>query len=228
MTDLDALVDQLAAQATPVKRLASPLRRTLGWLSVAVIIVAIITAFFGWRHGWLQGMDSTAAWIEWSASVATAVLAAYAAFQISVPGRAQVWAWLPLPAVLLWLGVLGWSCARDIAHDGVAALSLQSDGASCACTILLLGMPLAGVLLWKVRHAGVVRPGATALLAGLSTAALAAAGVSLIHEGEAARLVLLWHMGSVTLLASLAWLFSRQLFSSFGLSSRDTLKLGES
>lgn len=216
MNDTDTLVDQLAARAGPVKRLTSPLRRTLLWVALAVAIIAIIVANRGARPGWLQDLAVPGAAIEWIASVLTGVLASYAVFQISVPGRSPSWAWLPLPAAALWLGGVGLGCLRDFGQLGIDAFAFQGDGFECAWAITLISVPLGLALLLMVRHAGVVRPGPTAMLTALSAAALSAAGVSVIHEGENALMVLLWHVGAVAVLSSLSWLFGRQLFSWIG------------
>ena len=98
MTDTDLLIDQLAARAAPVKRLSSPLRRTALWLLLAAIIIALVVASFGARPGWPQDMRVASTAIEWFASILTGALAAYAVFQISVPGRSPSWAWLPPPS----------------------------------------------------------------------------------------------------------------------------------
>ena len=216
MNDTDTLIDRLAARATPVMPLASPLRRTLIWVALAAGIIIAIVASRGAQSGWWQNLSSPGAMLEWVASVLTGVLAAYAVFQISVPGRSASWAWLPLPGALLWLGGIGLGCLHDVARLGAGAFAFEVGSSECAWAITLTSLPLGLVLLLMVRHAGVVRPGATAMLTALSAAALSAAGVSLIHEGENALMVLLWHLGAVAVLAALSWLFGRQLFSWIG------------
>lgn len=220
MNDTDTLIDQLAARAAPVQRLASPLRRTLLWVALAVAIIVAIVVGSGARPGWLQDLAEPSAAIEWIASVLTGVLAAYAVFQISVPGRSPSWAWLPLPAALLWLSGVGLGCLHDFGRLGAGAFAFQGDGFECAWAIALTSLPLGLGLLLMVRHAGVVRPGPTAMLTALSAAALSAAAVSVIHEGENALMVLLWHVGAVVVLSSLSWLFGRQLFSWIGYARR--------
>lgn len=220
MHDTDRLIDQLAGHVTPVRRIASPLRRTLLWLLLAAAIVAGIVLSHGAHAGWLRIMSSPDAASEWIASLLTGTLAAYAVFQISVPGRSPRWAWLPLPAALLWFAGLSLGCMHDVAREGNIALAFSADAMECARMITLTGVPLGLVLLLMVRHAGVVRPGATALLAMLSAAALSSAGVSLIHHGESALMVLLWHVGAVALLSMLSLAFGRQLFSWIGYARR--------
>jgi hypothetical protein len=121
-----------------------------------------------------------------------------------------------LPAAVLWLGGIGLGCLRDFAQQGAAAFAFEGASWECAGAITLTSVPLGLMLLLMVRHAGVVRPGPTAMLTALSAAALSAAGVSLIHQGENALMVLLWHAGAVLVLSSTSWLFGRQLFSWIG------------
>ena len=221
MTDTDLLIDQLAARAAPVKRLSSPLRRTALWLLLATIIIALVVAAFGARPGWLQDMRVASTAIEWFASLLTGAWAAYAVFQSSVPGRSPSWAWLPLPAALLWLGGIGLGCMADVARMGSDAFALETGSAECAWAITMTSLPLGLVMLLMVRHAGVVRPAPTAVLAALSAAALSAAAVSIIHAGENAFMVLLWHVGAVVVLSTLSGLFGRHLFAWIGYARRN-------
>ncbi len=216
MHDTSTLIEQLSARATPVRRLSSPLRRTLAWLLIATAVIAVVTASKGLRPGLLQSMAQGPMAMEWIASVVTGVLAAYAVFQISVPGRSPLWAWLPMPPMLLWISGLGWGCVADFARMGSEAFAYQGASWDCARAITFISVPLGMVLLLMVRHAGVVRPAPTAMLAALSAAAFSAAGVSLFHPGESALMVLLWHVGAVLLLSILCWLFGRQLFGWIG------------
>lgn len=217
MTDTHTLISQLASRAQPVRPLTSPLRRTLLWAVLAAAVIAVVVANYGLRPGFAS---STPKAIEWIGSVLTALLAAYAVFQISVPGRSPSWAWLPLPSMLLWLSGLGWGCAREILQMGNAALAFQAASWECAQAITLISVPLGLVLLLMVRHAGVVRPAPTAMLAALSAAAMSAAGVSLFHAGESTLMLLIWHLGAVALLSLLCWLFGRQLFAWIGYARR--------
>ncbi|MGO1003959.1 NrsF family protein [Lysobacter sp. CA196] len=216
MNDTERLIEQLADRSGPVKRLSSPLRRTLSWLLMAVPVMLVIVAAHGPRVDWWRTMAVPSIAVEWMASLLTGILAAYAAFQVSVPGRSTSWAWLPLPAALLWLAGLGMGCMGDFLGRGFAAFTFQLHAFECAWAIALTSLPLGFVLLWMVRHAGVVRPAPTAILAALSAAALSAATVSLIHEGETALMVLLWHVGMVIALSMLSWWFSGRFFSWIG------------
>ena len=220
MTDTRRLIDQLAARAEPVRPLSSPLRRTALWLVLAAMLIAMIASVYGLRTGLLADLAQAPLLLEWIASVLTGLLAAYAVFQISVPGRSPRWMWLPVPALLLWLGGLGWGCLRDYARLGADAFLMEAVSSECAVAITMTSVPLGLLMLVMVRHAGVVRPAPTAMLVALSAAALSAAGVSLYHGGETALMVLLWHLGAVVVLSLLCLLFGRPLFAWIGYAKR--------
>ncbi len=216
MTDTSTLIRQLSERAAPVRPLAPPLLRTVGWLAFAMLVVAVVVAVSGLRDGLAATLASPAGALELAASLATGVAAAYAAFQVSVPGRSPRWGWLPVPFLLAWLGGLGLGCVADFARMGGAAFAFQGEVRECALAIGLVSLPLALGMLLMVRHAGVVRPAVSAWLAMVSAAALASVGVSLVHEGESAWMVLVWHLGAVVLLSLACLACSRPLFAWIG------------
>lgn len=213
MTDTRTLIDQLAIRAQPVQPLASPLRRTLMWAVLAAMVIAVVVANYRLQPGALASAPQQ---LEWLGSVLTALFAAYAVFQISVPGRSPSWAWLPLPAAMLWLSGLGWGCGREFLLSGKASFAFQAASWECAQAITLISIPLGLIMLLMVRHAGVVRPTPTAMLAALSAAAMSAAAVQLVHKGESALMVLVWHMGAVAMLSVLCLVFGKRLFGWIG------------
>lgn len=216
MTDTSSLIEQLAGHATPVRPLASPLHRTVGWLLFAFALIAVVTAAYGFRDGLGALLATPAGAIEFAASAATGIAAAYAAFQVSVPGRSRHWIWLPVPFLLAWLGGLGLGCLADAARLGPAAFAFEGGVRECGLAITLISLPLVLVMLLMVRHAGVVRPAASAWLAMLSAAALSSFGVGLFHEGETAWMALVWHLGVVALLSLACLACSRPLFHWIG------------
>jgi hypothetical protein len=216
MSDTRALIDRLAAVAAPVRPIASPGRRTLQWALGATILVTITAASFGLRRDLGAAMSEPAQALEWIGSVLTGLCAAYAAFQVSVPGRSPSWAWLPALPAALWMSGIGWGCLADFATQGMAAFALQTHSGDCARAIVAMSLPLTVFMLLMVRHAGVVRPGATAMLAALAAAAVSAAGVSLFHSGENSLMLLLWHVGAVALLSVLSLALGRRLFGWIG------------
>ncbi len=220
MTDTNRLIEQLAARAAPVKHLRAPLQRTAQWMAMATLVVTIIVMSRGVRPGWLLDMGNPGTAMEWIGSILTGALAAYAAFQVSVPGRSPSWAWLPLPGALLWMTGVSLGCIDDFAKWGAGAFAYQDHSLACAMAITFTSVPLGLVMLLMVRHAGVVRPGPTALLAALSAAAVSAAAVSIFHGQETALMGLLWHVGAVTALSVTSWLMGNHLFAWIGYARR--------
>ena len=220
MTDTDRLIEQLAGRAAPVAPIASPLKRTLAWTLAASVLIGIASMTWGTREHVLRTLSDPGEAIEWFASVLTGVCAAYAAFQVSVPGRSGSWAWLPLLPLALWLGGIGVGCLEDFARLGAAAFAFQSHSGECARAIVLMSVPLVLVMAVLVRHAGVIRPGPTLMLAALSAAALSSAGVSLFHNGETSLMSLVWHGGMVLALCVASWLGGAQVFGWLGHARR--------
>lgn len=216
MSDTRALIDQLAGRASAVRPLSSPMKRTLTWLAVAAVLIAIMTAFFGLRANLSPAFLRTGPALQWVGSVLTGIFAAYAAFQISVPGRSGSWAWLPILPAAMWLGGIGVGCLREFGLQGAAAFAFETHSGECARAIIAMSLPLVLVMVVMVRHAGVVRPAPTAMLAGLSAAALCSAGVSLFHAGENSLMVLVWHVGAVLALSLASVALGGRVFSWIG------------
>ena len=158
MTETRHLIDQLAARAEPVRPLTSPLRRTLAWSALATVLIGMIVWVYGVRDGLAADLSRPPVLVEWIASLLTGLTAAYAVFQISVPGRSLRWMWLPLPPLLLWLGGLGWGCLHDRARLGADAFLVELVSSECTVAITMTSIPLGLLMLVMVRHAGVVRP----------------------------------------------------------------------
>lgn len=220
MTDTLGLIDHLAARAAPVRPLASPLRRTALWVAAVAVVVYAIALAYGHGDMLPARFAQPSVLAEWLASIATGVTAAYATFVVSVPGRDRRWGWLPVAPLVVWLAILVAATVRDARRLGADAFVMEYGSWECATAITVTSVPLGIVMLLMVRHAGVVSPRATAMLAALSTTALSAAGVSLYHHGEGAPLVLMWHMGAVLLWSALCLVLGRPLFGWIGHARR--------
>jgi len=220
MTDTRELIERLAGRAEVVKPIGSPLKRTALWALLAAVLVALVSTSFGVRPHWWKTMADPGESIEFFASVLTGLCAAYAAFQISVPGRSGSWAWLPALPLALWLAGIGVGCVGDFEAMGLAAFGFQMHSGECARAILVMSLPLGLVMVLMVRHAGVVRPGPTAMLAALSAAAFSSAGVSLFHTGETSLMSLVWHGGMVAALSLASLAAGERMFAWIGYAPR--------
>jgi hypothetical protein len=197
------LIAQLATGLRPVRRVWHPAASTAAWVGLAVGVTALAVAVFGFRADLAARLAAGFDLPAILAATATGVLAAFAAFQLALPDRDRRWALLPIPAAIAWLATMGWGCLQDLARFGPEGLRLTTSF-PCLAFIAGLGVPLTFGMLWLARHAAWFRPGPVAALGGLSAAALASVGLSLVHHLEAAIMVLVWHGLSVVLVMALA------------------------
>jgi hypothetical protein len=139
-----------------------------------------------------------------------ALLSGFAAFQLALPDRNRRWALLPLPAVAAWFATMGLGCVSDVARMGWSGLHL---GVSLPCLgfIIGLGVPMALGIMWLTRHAALLRPVPVAALGGLSAAAFASIGLTLVHELHVTIMVLVWHGLAVTAVTAVGALLGPQL-----------------
>ena len=196
-----ALIDRLGSGLAPVRRLPPPWRRTVGWL----LAVAAIAAGLSMRYG-LAGMLqrwAAAPDLEWAAvgAVLTAVAAAWAAFALGVPGRRAAWAWLPLPAALLWIGASGLGCLRSWIAPGTEVASMHQS-LDCLVFIVSFSVPLSGLLIVLLRRAYPLRPVLTAVMIGLASAAASASLLEICHAYDAAATDLPTHAAAVLLVVA--------------------------
>ncbi|MBN9564428.1 MAG: DUF1109 family protein [Alphaproteobacteria bacterium] len=194
----ERLIGELAGALRPVRRLPPPWQRAAWWVGLVVLIGLGLVALAGFdivRHRLGSSPD---AWLAVLGSVLTAPLAAFAAFQTSVPGRSPRWALLPLPSALLWMAASGVGCLRSWLVPPPPA-SLAIEPRSCLVFIVCVSLPLAVALVLMLRRACPLRPGLTATLGGLASAAAAATLLNLFHPFDVAATDLAIHAIAIVL-----------------------------
>ena len=206
------LIRDLAGDLMPVKRLRSPTVRALGWLA-AVAMLAAALAMVGDVPA-LERRLSVAPdmWLAVTGSVTTAILAALAAFQLSLPDANRAWALLPLPAVLLWVVASGFGCLRAWLVPGTHIAELN-ETRDCLIFIIGISIPLSVLMIMMLRRACSLQPGLTAAIAGLATAAAAATLLNFFHPFDAAATDLAVHACAVVLVIVADWAFSGRLLA---------------
>ena len=198
----EELITQLSRGLRPVRRLPSPLAMLGLWCLFCVGVIGAALLVSGLRAdfaAWLmEGFDL----YHLMSAALVALTAGYAAFQLALPDRDQRWALLPVPAVVGWLVTMGWGCLEDLARLGPEALQL---GVSLPCLgfIIGLGVPMTAAIAFLTRHAALLRPVPVAALGALSAAAFASLGLTLVHELDAAMMVLVWHGIAVLVVTAL-------------------------
>jgi len=223
----ERLIRDLATDLAPVRRLRPPSVRALAWLAVVVataIVLAMIADLPALGRRLAAAPDM---WLAVTGSALTAILAAIAAFQLSLPDARRAWALLPVPAALLWVVASGVGCLRVWFVPGTHAADL-SEASDCLIFIIGLSVPLSALLIIMLRRACPLQPGLTAAIAGLASAAAAATLLNFFHPFDAAATDLAVHIFAVALVIVANQAFSGRLLANNFLRSDVTRALDRS
>lgn len=209
--DTDRLIERLAADAAPVRRLRPPGRRLALWLALSVPYVAVVA----YIHGLVVDLpalgDNPRFAIEEAAALATALTAGYAAFSTLVPGRSRAVVWLPLIPLSVWLVSIGKGCIDDWIRLGTVGLTVKIDW-MCIPPMAWVGIVPVIAMVVMLRRGAPLMPRTTVALGGLAIGALANAGLQLFHLGDISIMVLVWHFGTTVLLTALAGWVGPEIF----------------
>jgi len=205
------LIASLAANATPVRRLRPPVIRAAWWLLLAAVVLTLLAVNQGIRPDLVQRLQEPAFAVSMAAALLTGVLAAIAAFLVSLPDRSRLWLLLPVPALIIWLSNVGYQCLTQwvaIGPDGVGL----GEAARCFATLVLTSLPLSLAMLVMLRYAALLRPTAATFMGSLAVAAITATALSLFHTIDSTVMILMWNFGTAGLFVALAALFGRRMF----------------
>jgi hypothetical protein len=207
----DPLIEALTGDLKPVRRLSPPATRALFWLFAVALLGAILLPFadFGSMRERFAVAD-----LRWSylGSALTAIAAAIAAFQSSVPGRGNRWWLLPILPALLWIGASGLGCLRSSVLPETEPTTVDVMG-GCFTIILAFSIPLSIGLIVMLRRAYPLRPNVTAALGGLAAAAAAATLLVPFHPHDATAADLMTHLVVVMLVIGLNRLLGGRLLA---------------
>jgi len=197
-TSHDRLIRGLAAELKPVAQLQPPLLRALAWLAVVGAIAVGFAAFADINATWQRISAAPDLWLAVIGSAGTAIFAAIAAFELSLPDAPRAWAALPLPAAILWIAASGLGCLRTwiAPQTHVATLGEARD---CLIFVVALSVPLSALLFLMLRRAYPLYLGLTAAVGGLAVAAAAATLLNFFHPYDAAATDLAVHAVAVAI-----------------------------
>lgn len=206
----DRLIASLAGKLQPVRPI-SPAWLAVGWLAVVIAFAGYLASMSD-MHAMMRRLDAAPdMWLAALGSALTGVLAVFAAFMTSVPGRSTRWALLPLPALVLWIWESGMGCARGwqlaMVHDATLA-----DSDQCLVFILGVSLPLSLLLMVLLRWTFPLRPNLTLALGGLAAAGTAATLLNFFHPYDASVSDLAIHAVAVAVVVGANRLFGGRLF----------------
>jgi len=206
------LIESLVAGAKPVRRLRPPAARAALWLLFALAIVSLLAVSHGLRPDLGARLDQLLFVTGLAASLLTGVLAAVAAFIVSLPDRSRLWLLLPAPAFALWVSTISYGCLTAWVEMGADGLRL-GEAVDCFATLVLISAPLSLAILVMLRYTALLEPARVAAMGALAVSAIAATALSVFHSLDATVMVLMWNLGIAALFVGLANLFGNKIFS---------------
>jgi hypothetical protein len=210
VTHTDDLIESLAAQLQPVRRMRAPLLRAFGWLATVSAVGLIVILRYADMLMFSQRIQVPRIAFECAGSSLTAIAAVIAAFELSVPGRSARWSWLPLPPFLLWLGASGLGCL----HNGIG-MHTDHTGESPHCFMFIAGVsvPLGIAMFWMLRRARPIAPLPVAAFGTLGVAAASATLLQFFHPFDITVLDLGFHLAAVGLIVFIGTALRRPLLA---------------
>jgi hypothetical protein len=196
----DATIRRLVGDLRPVPPRWSDSARFALWglvLTAGLAFEAIVAA---WRGAAPRDATLATWFLRAILPLALALVAAAAALQSSIPGRAhRAWAAATLLLWLLWTGVLAAATAADPLRS--ATDWLAEPAVKCAAHIAASGLPGGLLLLWLVRCGAPLSVARTGILIALAAAASGALATLVTCPNRSAAHELLWHAGPVIAIA---------------------------
>lgn len=205
------LIRDLGGRLRPVRPLAPPWRRALGWWLAAAAFAVGATALAGpMRPGFLTELAASPQLVtEVLAGVLLAGTAAYAACLLAVPGLGDgaFKRWSGVLLFLGWVGLVAYGFVRP-----ALAPSTAGERPYCVFEVLAYALPPLVLLLALAGRGAPARGAWSGALAGLAAGAVPAAWMQLACMYEPAH-ALRFHLGPVALLALVGALAGRRFLS---------------
>jgi len=196
------LIRKLVDNSVPIRPLARPWIRAVGWLTISGIYMAIVVSLMK-SHGLPPKWNDPRFILEQVSAFAVGVGAAVAAFATIVPGHNRSRLAILLIPLAGWLGTVGEGCIHSLTQLGFRALLLEHDLA-CFPFIALSGTVPAIFMALMLRQGAPLTPRLTAGLGALAAAGLANVFLRLFHPEDVTLMLLFWHVGGVFVLSALA------------------------
>lgn len=207
------LIVTLASRATPVRPLPSPRVRMARWVVCALVVVGIAVAWRGLRANWASAFADPTFIVTNLLILIVAMLAAWAALTLAVPGalRSPLGKWLPVAGLGAWGAIL----IQQVVSTGTFATALMTERMVAGCMWKTYGIAVgpALVIILLAQRAAPLDWRWTAGLAALSALAFGVLGTELICPITGAAHLFNWHFAPVaimTLAAFIAGTFARR------------------
>ena len=200
------LIATLASQATPVKPLPAPRVRMVRWILLAVVTVGLAIAWRGLRPNSAAAFSDPTFIVTNLLILMVAVVSAWLAFTLAVPGalRSRRATWLPIAGLGAWGAIL----IQQVATTGNISSALMTEQVVAGCMFKTYGIAVgpALVIILLARRAAPLDWRWTASLAALSALAFGVLGTELICPITGYAHLFNWHFAPVAVLTAAVFL----------------------
>lgn len=199
----DALIASLAQGVQPVETLSRPWVRAARWAGPVAAYVGLFILGSAPAGTLTLSFGDRRLVLEQAAALLTAVTAAAAAFATVVPGYRRGIVAVPVLCLVAWASLVAAGIADEGGGGSLGTLCGETDW-MCAVTILGAALMPAVALRVAIMRGAPLTPSTTAMCAGLAAAAAGSFAVSAVRPVESSAVVLIWHCGTVLMLAGAA------------------------
>jgi len=213
--DTEHLIRELVADARPIVRPWRPGRRAATTLALAALVLCLTVLVEGTRSDLFQLLADGRFELGLASAIATGVAAMYACFRCATPDAPR---WLPLLPVVpfaTWIMTLGSGCLDEVAYHP----DRMHLGTSFTClnTIVLTSIPPGLIMIAMLRRVVPFHPRRVAAMGALAVSSLGSAALTLFHPLDSASMVLIWHLGSITVVTAFVSAFARPLLNDWAI-----------
>ena len=204
----EKLFQRLSECAEPVRPLRHSSIRTAAWLALSIPYVALVVFMMSPRADLVEKISDFRFVLEQGAALATGISAVTLAFATSSPGRNHKFFFVPMLPLAVWLGSLIQRCLIDWMQLGPNDFWFQPDWIYFPAILLVGALPAIAMAV-MLRRGATFTPYMTAALGGLAAAGLGNFGLRLFHPQDVSLIVLVWQVGAVIVLSTLAGCIGR-------------------
>src|SRR5688572_18375562 len=202
----EQLIATLASQATRVQPLPAPRVRMVRWILLAVVTVGLAIAWRGLRPNFAAAFSDPTFIVTNLLILTVAVLSAWLALTLAVPGalRSPGATWLPIAGLGAWGAIL----IQQVATTGNITSALMTEQVVAGCMFKTYGIAIgpALIIILLAQRAAPLDWRWTTSLASLSALAFGVLGTELICPITGYSHLFNWHFLPVAVMTAVAFI----------------------
>jgi hypothetical protein len=198
--DTERLIRALSENVEPVERLGPPSVRAAWWACAAGMYLVLLIVVVPPRVDPGARLQDVRFLVEQGAALLTGITAAFAALASSVPGYRRNVVWLPIASASVWITLVG---VGALQQAELSPVPLQADWGCVPATLIGAAIPAAAIA-FMLRRGVPLTPRLTAALGALAATGVGNIGICFFQPHHSRLAVLVWHCGTVLVVAALA------------------------